>query len=46
VVEVFDKPEEAYIIEFLEDEGATSTLAYGVTPDQIKNISRAQLGAK
>ncbi|MGA9996836.1 MAG: DUF4926 domain-containing protein [Pyrinomonadaceae bacterium] len=39
VVEVFDKPEEAYMIEFLENEGAISKIADWVKPDQIKNIS-------
>lgn len=35
VVEVFESPEEAYIIEFLYEEGASSKLAYGVRPGQI-----------
>jgi tetratricopeptide (TPR) repeat protein len=39
VVEVFDNPEEAYMVEFLEDEGASSTIADWVKPDQIKNIT-------
>jgi len=38
VVEVFDKPEEAYIVEFIYDSGASSKLAYGVRPDQIINV--------
>lgn len=38
VVQVFDKPEEAYMIEFLENSGATSKIADWVKPDQIKNI--------
>jgi hypothetical protein len=38
VVEVFDRPEEAYMIEFLEDSGASSKIADWVKPDQIKNI--------
>jgi Flp pilus assembly protein TadD len=38
VVEVFDKPEEAYMIEFLENSGATSKIADWVKPDQIKNV--------
>src|SRR5437588_6364111 len=38
VVEVFDKPEEAYMIEFLEDLGATSKIADWVKPGQIRNI--------
>lgn len=39
VVEVFENPEEAYIIEFLYDEGASSKLAYGVRPAQIIMVS-------
>lgn len=38
VVEVFDKPEEAYMIEFLEDSGVTSKIADWVKPGQIRNI--------
>ena len=38
VVEVFDKPEEAYMVEFLEDSGAISKIADWVKPDQIRNI--------
>ncbi|HVF50897.1 MAG TPA: DUF4926 domain-containing protein [Pyrinomonadaceae bacterium] len=38
VVEAFDDPEEAYILEFVEESGTTSRLAYGVKPDQIENI--------
>jgi Domain of unknown function (DUF4926) len=38
VVEVFEKPEEAYMVEFLEDEGASSTIADWVRPNQIKTI--------
>lgn len=38
VVEAFDDPEEAYMLEFVDESGATSRLAYGVKPDQIKNI--------
>jgi hypothetical protein len=40
VLEVFDKPEEAYMIEFLEDSGAISKLAYGVRPEQIVLVTR------
>ena len=36
VVEVFDKPEEAYMIEFLERNGEISKLADWVKPNQIK----------
>jgi hypothetical protein len=39
VVEVFDKPEEAYMIEFLENQGETSKIADWVKPDQIRNIA-------
>lgn len=39
VVEVFDKPEEAYMVEFLEDAGAVSKIADWVKPEQIKNIN-------
>jgi len=38
VVEVFEKPEEAYMIEFLENEGEISKIADWVKPGQIKNI--------
>lgn len=38
VVEVFDDPEEAYMIEFVDESGASSRLAFGVKPDQITNI--------
>jgi tetratricopeptide (TPR) repeat protein len=38
VVEAFDDPEEAYILEFVDESGADSKLAYGVKPDQIINI--------
>ena len=38
VVEVFDEPEEAYMVEFLEDSGETSKLADWVRPGQIKNV--------
>lgn len=38
VVEVFDNPEEAYMIEFLENSGAVSKIADWVKPTQIKTI--------
>ena len=38
VVEVFDDPEEAYILEFIYEAGESSTLAYGVKPEQIKTV--------
>jgi tetratricopeptide (TPR) repeat protein len=39
VVEAFDSPEEAYMLEFVDESGASSRLAYGVKPNQVKNIS-------
>jgi hypothetical protein len=38
VVEVLGHPDEAYIVEFLEDSGASSKLAYDVKPHQLKTI--------
>lgn len=38
VVEVFETPEEAYILEFVDEEGASSRLAYWVKPHQITLI--------
>ena len=38
VVEVFDAPEEAYMIEFLEDSGAISKIADWVRPSQFRNV--------
>jgi tetratricopeptide (TPR) repeat protein len=38
VVEVLDNPEEAYLLEFSDESGVTSKLAYGVKPEQIQNI--------
>ena len=35
VVEVFDNPEEAYIVEFVDKSGYSSKLAYWVRPHQI-----------
>jgi hypothetical protein len=35
VVEVFDSPEEAYIVEFVDESGTSSRLAYWVKPHQI-----------
>jgi tetratricopeptide (TPR) repeat protein len=40
VVEAFDDPEEAYLLEFVNESGEFSRLAYGVKPDQIKNIDK------
>ena len=38
VVEVFDQPEEAYMIEFLENSGESSKIADWVKPSQIKRV--------
>jgi Domain of unknown function (DUF4926) len=40
VVEVFDAPEEAYMIEFLEDSGAISKIADWVRPSQFRNVGQ------
>jgi tetratricopeptide (TPR) repeat protein len=39
VVEVFDTPEEAYMIEFVDPSGTSSRLADWVQPHQVENIS-------
>src|SRR5947209_9919973 len=39
VVEAFDYPEEAYVLEFVGESDASSKLAYGVRPDQIINVA-------
>lgn len=39
VVEAFDYPEEAYVLEFVNDSGSNSRLAYGVKPDKLININ-------
>src|SRR4051812_11707369 len=44
VVEAFDTPEEAYVVEFVNESDASSRLAYGVKPDQIKNIDAIARG--
>src|SRR6266478_6111984 len=38
VIEVFTAPEEAYILEFVDQTDGSGRLAYGVKPEQIKNI--------
>jgi tetratricopeptide (TPR) repeat protein len=38
VLEVFDQPEEAYLIEFIDDNEKTSKIADWVLPDQIENV--------
>ena len=37
VVEVFDKPEKNYMVEFLENDGEISKIAW-MKPEQIKNV--------
>ena len=39
VVEVFDAPEEGYILEFVDPSGTSSRLAYWVKPEQIKWVT-------
>lgn len=39
VVEVFDEPEEGYILEFVDPSGTSSRLAYWVKPEQIKRVA-------
>ena len=46
VVEVFDAPEEAYVLEFISESGESSTLAYGIRPEQINNMSINDQGIK
>src|SRR5262245_43988 len=38
VVEAFDYPKEAYVLEFIDGAGSTSRLAYGVTPEKLVNV--------
>lgn len=38
VVEAFDYPEEAYVIEFVDESGSDSRLAFGIKPEKIINI--------
>jgi tetratricopeptide (TPR) repeat protein len=38
VVEAFDYPEEAYVLEFVDGVGSASRLAYGVTPEKLINV--------
>src|SRR6266480_6010807 len=38
VVEAFDYPEEAYVLEFVSESGGDSRLAYGVSPDKLINL--------
>jgi len=39
VVEVFDEPDEGYILEFIDPSGTSSRLAYWVKPEQIKRVT-------
>jgi tetratricopeptide (TPR) repeat protein len=39
VVEVFDEPEEGYILEFVDPSGTSSRLAYWVKAEQIKRVT-------
>lgn len=39
VVEVFDEPDEGYILEFADPSGTSSRLAYWVKPAQIKRVT-------
>src|SRR5437660_496922 len=38
VVEVFDNPNEAYDLEFVDESGTSSRFAYSVKPDQIRKV--------
>jgi hypothetical protein len=42
VVEVFDDPEEAYMVEFVDESGTSSRIADWVKPDQIRTVSLRQ----
>jgi tetratricopeptide (TPR) repeat protein len=39
VVEVFDEPDEGYILEFVDPSGTSSRLAYWVKPEQFKRVT-------
>jgi hypothetical protein len=41
VVEVLSEPEEAYILEFVEESGTSSRLAYWVRPHQVSVVKSA-----
>ena len=41
VVEVLSEPEEAYILEFVEESGTSSRLAYWVRPHQVCVVKSA-----
>ena len=38
VVEVFDEPDEGYVLEFVDPSGNSSRLAYSVKPEQFKKV--------
>lgn len=38
IVEVFDKPSEAYDLEFVDESGTSSRFAYSVKPNQIRRV--------
>jgi hypothetical protein len=40
VVEVFDEPDEGYVLEFVDPSGTSSRLAYWVKPEQIKRVTQ------
>lgn len=42
VVEAFDSPEEAYILEFVDKSGTSSRLAYWVKPHQLTLVKTRQ----
>src|SRR5882724_10145 len=39
VVEVFDEPDEGYVLEFVDPSGTSSRLAYWVKPEQFKRVT-------
>ena len=39
VITVFDEPDEAYDLEFVDESGTSSRFAYSVKPEQIINIA-------
>lgn len=39
VVEAFEYPEESYVLEFVDEGGSNSRLAYGVKPDKLINVN-------
>jgi S-adenosylmethionine hydrolase len=39
VVEVFDEPDEGYVVEFVDPSGTSSRRAYWVKPEQIKRVT-------